>query len=175
MKTSLYTVLCITIRLGAVIWIVGSLVRLPFSWLGAFNAPHPNAAVGWLLGGVACQVLIAFLFWLYPGALARLTAGRATHESFESTIHAGTMQYIALSVVGAWFTLQGIVYLAYELTRAAQSAFEVLPSERPALAESSMRVVFGLALLLGARGLVNALARLRGQRSDLQIDEQSGA
>jgi hypothetical protein len=163
MKTSLYSILCITIRLGAVIWIVGSLVNLPFSWIGAMNTPHPTAAIGWLLGEVACQIVIAFLFWLYPGVLARLAAGRATHEFFESSTPPAMLQYVALSVVGVWFLLQGLVYLSFEVSQAAQFAFESLPSRFPAMAASSMRVIAGLVLLFGARGLVGVLHALRGQ------------
>ncbi len=173
MKTSLYSILCITIRLGAVIWIVGSLVHLPFSWISAMSAPHPSAAIGWLLGEVVCQVLIAFLFWLFPGALAKLAAGRATHEFFESSTSAATLQYVSLSVVGAWFLLQGLVYLSFEAAQALQFGIESIPDRLPVFAASSMRVVAGLGLLLGARGLVGLLESLRGRVHIASADVES--
>lgn len=161
MKTSLYTILCIAIRLGAVIWAAGSLINLPFTYVAASNAPNTPLTLAWLLGGVACQLILAFLFWLYPGALARVAAGRATHEFFESSLPAAKLQYVAFSVVGIWFVLQGLVYLAYEITHIIEFSFDPVPSDWSSLVASSTRVVFGIALVLGARGLTRILSAIR--------------
>lgn len=161
MKTSLYTVLCITIRAGAVIWAVGSLAHLPFSWVAALNTPNSAATVTWLLCGVGFQLLVTGMLWLYPGTLARLAAGRASHEFFESAIPATKLQYVALSVVGAWFALQGMVFLSYELIRTVQFTYESLPIKVAALTDAGSRLVLGIALMLGARGLTGVLNSIR--------------
>lgn len=161
MKTSLYTILCLTIRTGAVIWAVGSVVHLPYSLIAALDTANPSANVIWLICGVAFQLLVAGLLWLYPGALARLAAGKASHQYFESSIPGARLQYIAFSVVGAWFVLEGLVFLSYELVQAAQFEFESLPVKLPIMASSSARVVFGLALMFGARGLTGLLNSIR--------------
>ncbi len=161
MKTSLYTILCITIRAGAVIWAVGSVVHLPFSLVAALDTANPNANITWLACGVAFQLLVAGLLWLYPGVLARFAAGKASHQYFESSIPAAKLQYIAFSVVGIWFVLEGLVFLSYELVQAAQFEFESLPVKLPVMASSSARIVFGLALMFGARGLAGLLNSIR--------------
>jgi len=161
MKTSLYSILCIAIRVGAVIWMAGSLAHLPFSWLAAENSKSPIATVAWLLFGTGFQLFITAILWLYPGVLARLAAGRGSLEYFESTMPTAKLQYVALSVVGAWFALQGIVFLSYELVETIRFASESVEFKWAVLAESGARLVFGIALLLGARGLTRLLNGIR--------------
>ncbi|HET7930351.1 MAG TPA: hypothetical protein VFL63_03045 [Rhodanobacteraceae bacterium] len=172
MKTSLYAILCIVIRLGAVIWAAGAMLNLPLSLAAASDAPRPERAVAWLLGTVACQLIIAFLFWLYPGVLARLAAGRASREVFESSLPVATLQYVAFSVVGAWFALQGLVYLAYEIVHVFERSYTT-QIEWHAIAASSARVVFGVALMLGARGLVTLLERVRNRPQIAASDNET--
>lgn len=163
MKTSLYSILCITIRAGAVIWMAGSLAHLPFSWLAAENSKNPAATVAWLLFGTGFQLFITAILWLYPGVLARLAAARSSHEVFESPIPVAKLQCVAFSVVGVWFALQGVVYLSYELVRSIQFAYENTPIKFAALTDACARLAFGIALLLGAHGLAGLLNVIRAR------------
>lgn len=177
MKTSLYSILCITIRLGAVIWAAGTLLNLPLSMATAADVPRPDQAIGWLLGTVACQLVLAFLFWLYPGVLARMAAGRSSHEVFETSLPAAKLQHVAFSVVGAWFALQGLVYLAYEVVHLMQWAYGSTQPEWRAVAASSARVIFGIVLMLGARGLTRLIEHMRNrtpQTSDIHDETITG-
>lgn len=161
MKTSLYSILCIAIRIGAVLWAIGSLANLPFSWIAAQNTQQPSAAVTWLLCGEVVQLLVIAALWLYPGTLARFAASRSSREIFEAAVSPMQFQYIAFSVVGAWVALEGCVFLSYEIVRTAQFAFENFPLKLASLAESGVRIAGGLALMLGARGLAGLLSTLR--------------
>lgn len=174
MKTSLYSILCIAIRAGAIIWAAGSLASLPFSIVAALNTRNPDATMTWLLSGVGFQLLVAGLLWLYPGVLARLAAGRGSREHFESAISPANLQYVALSVLGAWFALRGLVFLTYEVVQAAHFAPASLQARLPALAESATRIVFGVVLILGARGLSGWLNAIRERGEPAQaVDNAS--
>lgn len=168
MKTSLYSILCIAIRAGAIIWAAGSLANLPFSIIAAANARNPDATMTWLLSGVGFQLMVAGLLWVHPGVLARLAAGRGSREYFESAISPAKLQYAAFSVLGAWFALRGLVFLSYELVQAAQFASDSLQARLPALADSAARIVFGVALILGARGLSGLLNAIRERGEPVQ-------
>jgi hypothetical protein len=161
MKTSLYSILCIAIRIGAVLWAIGSLANLPFSWIAALDTQKPWATIVWLVSGEMVQLLVIAALWLYPGMLARLAAGRASRETLEVSISPIQLQYIAFSILGTWFVVRGCVYLSYELVRTAQFAFENLPLKLAVLAESGVRIVGGTALMLGARGLAGLLDAMR--------------
>lgn len=84
MKTTLYTVLCVAIRLGAVLMVVNVAGELLYALLqvgpGAFTA-------GTLLTG-AFAVLVAAAMWLWPGLLAWWAIGNRRHEVLESSITA---------------------------------------------------------------------------------------
>lgn len=161
MKTSIYSILCIAIRIGAILWAIDSLANLPFSWIAALSTQQSSATVTWLLCGEAVQLLVIAALWLYPGMLARFAASRSSRELFEAAVSPMQLQYIALSVLGAWFALEGCVFLSYELVRTAQFAFENFPLKLASLAESGVRIVGGLALMLGARGLAGLLGTFR--------------
>jgi hypothetical protein len=174
MKTSVYSILCIAIRLATVLWAIGSISNLPFSWIAALSTPNPSATLTWLLSGVAVQLLVVAMLWLYPGMLAGFVAGRSSHEVFESSISQIQLQYTALSVLGAWFVVQGCVFLSYELVRTIQFAFENLPMKLATLAEAGIRVVGGIVLMLGSRGLVGALNSFRNGANALPAIASNG-
>lgn len=127
------------------------------------NTLHPAATIGWLLSGVAIQLLVIGMLWLYPGILARFAAGRSSHELLEISVSSSQLQYIAFSVLGAWFALQGAVYLSYQIVQSIQFAFENLPSKTASMGAEGIRLICGVALMMGARGLVGALNRIRGR------------
>ena len=164
MKTTLYTVLCVAIRLGAVFMAVGILETLP----QIFFLPGEGgrfATFVLLLEGAG--LLLAFALWLWPNILVWWAIGRNRHEILESSISADQLQHIALSVLGAWMFIGG---LSACLSRAVMilvvkndNMLGMLPTgEWRWLIQYAATAVAGAALTLGSRGLVGLLHRLRG-------------
>ena len=166
-RTSLYSILCIVIRLGAVLFAVKALAGL-FTFfspgqIDAYSAAELQVAL--LVSGA--YLLIAFLLWLYPGPLARLAAARSAHQVFESPLTAGQIQWIALSVLGMSWVMAGIIDLAnlgYQYIwlpdnlGTGELAADKLKWE---IAYDLLEVVIGISVVLGARGLTNLLHRVR--------------
>lgn len=166
MKTTLYTVLCIAIRLGAVLMAVGLLESLPvFLW------SHPDGQfVKLALALAALGLAVAFVLWLKPGVLAWWAAGRGKGEMFESPIEADQIQHIAFSVLGAWLVVSGLAALlpsTIQLLWLRHLADAYPGMVQPAniwigLIRSLVATLAGVILMLGSRGLVGVLHRLRG-------------
>jgi hypothetical protein len=167
MRTSIYTILCIVIRLGAVILAMGIVLALPNLYFvahttGASTDTVPLLGLIYLMG-----LLVALLLWVHPAVLVRLAAGKSAEQVFESPIDARTIQYVALSVLGVSFALKGLIGLVFEVFRlltfasGAPPGANLLPSELPRLASDVAEILLGIALMLGAKGLTTLLQRLR--------------
>lgn len=169
MKTSLYSILCIAIRLGAVFIGIKLLIGLP-GWFYAIRAnANPMDIVAPLIL-CAFLLLIAFLLWLYPGVLARTAAGRSSMQVFESPIPPREMMHIALAVLGTYFVLRGLwaaIYQVLRLTFLARIMGEDAvfgPAKTQCgidIAADVMVVLLGVALVMGSRGLAEFIQRLR--------------
>lgn len=182
MRTSLYSILCIVIRLGAVIVAVDALAALPTAWeiLHASNATPGYDGLLFGFGGVA--LALAALLWIYPGVLARLAAGRSTEQVFETPLSFGEVQEIALAVVGACFVMSGIAELAgvssriiLDMTANNMSFREIVSHEVFRVAPPIVKIAAGVALAFRARGLVGWLRsmRERGLPPAAEADESS--
>jgi len=173
MRTSLYSVLCILIRLGAVFMAVSTIVAVPAAWRGA-ELEHVQGYAAMLLGYGGAMLVLAVLLWIYPGALARLAAGNASEQIFESPISAAELQEIAFAVIGIWFAIQalcelvalgaGIVVTAYE----SESSYgvplaAVFHRELARLVPLAAKLALGIALTMKARGLVGWIRAFREQ------------
>jgi hypothetical protein len=166
MKTSLYTVLCVAIRLGAVLLAVGLCERLPwFVWESAAGGFAWDAGLLEAFG-----LLVAAILWLWPGVLARWAAGRGSHEVLEIALDADGLLRVALAVTGAWLCLSGLAgCLGHALTMLIfRSRLEDGTTGRLPVSEWHWVIYYlalaggGIALMLGSRGLVGLLCRLRG-------------
>lgn len=166
MRTSLYAILCIVIRLGAVFLACEMLVRIPGS-VAEWHAGTHASDMAVALGIMALGLLFALALWIYPGLLARVVAGRNSREVFESPIEPAELQWIALSVLGTYFVLRALVALSTYVVRWAMFA-----SQFDGSVESRMRLIsdlgyyvielgLGAGLVLGSRVLVKWLRRLR--------------
>lgn len=167
MRTSLYSILCIVVRLGAVMLFVETLASLPAAW-SAMHGTEEQAARGMLIGFGGALLALAALLWLYPGVLARMAAGTASREVFESPISARQLQYIAFSVLGVVFAIKGLTGLVAVLFRIALSAqygdtaFRMLLWQNgAAVSVQVLEFAVGIGLTFGARGLTGLLQRLR--------------
>lgn len=167
MKTSLYTILCIIIRLGAVLLAVWTVIALP----NLYFISHTSGANGvdTLLMGLlyAAFIVLAFLLWLYPGVLASVAAGRSTREAFETPLSAGSIQYIAFSVLGMALAMKGLIALVFEIARWATLSIQMPQGNQafitvmPEFAADVAQIVIGVALVVGAKGLIGLLRRFR--------------
>src|SRR5690349_327431 len=112
MRTSLYSILCILIRLGAVVVAASTIVTIPAVWQTTGAREVAAGFTGTLFGFGAAVLVLAALLWIYPGVLARIAAGSASQQIFESPISAGELQQIVLAGVGIWFAMQALADLA---------------------------------------------------------------
>ena len=165
MRTSLYSILCIVIRLGAVLLAVSTLGSVLSMCLALRNGTAVLELVPVLVAFVL-TLLVAFFLWLCPGPLARMASTRSSQQVLESPIVAAHVQWIALSVLGMYFFVEGLVGFAH---------YEIQQLIVGAIADREMRIAkfvqvalywllqmgFGVALTLGARGLTGMLQRIR--------------
>jgi hypothetical protein len=178
MKTTLYTVLCVAIRLGAVFMAVGLLERGFDIFFYPSQDGHCSAGALWLEGA---GLLVAFALWLWPNILVWWAIGRNRHEVLESSIDANQLQYIALSVLGASLFVSSMSaclgHFVLILITLRHSAYDGAPNAVPAtewhwMIQYAATAAGGGALALGSRGLVGLLHRLRGytQSADRATD-----
>jgi hypothetical protein len=169
MRTSLYSILCILIRLGAVIMAVSTIVAVPAVWQTA-DATHlqeGHLGILFAIGGVS--LALAALLWIYPGALARIAAGKSSQQIFESPISADDFLRIVLAVVGVWFVIEAMASLAGVVSRLVVMimhtddvpARSMLATELWYFLPLLVKVALGIWLTLGARGLVGWLRSMR--------------
>ncbi|WP_267222235.1 hypothetical protein [Dyella silvae] len=177
MKTSLHTVLCIAIRLGAVLMAVGLIEQWPRLLLTQADGRVSVAAIAFDLLGL----LLAFVLWIRPGLLAWWAAGNAHRETLDVQISAMQLQYIALSVAGVYKLISGLSgVLAHGLNLleyqhaldASGVPVSLPPYEKTLFVEYIVATIAGLALTLGARGLTGYLQRIRGGNSPMVASEQ---
>jgi hypothetical protein len=173
MRTSLYSILCIVVRLGAVLLLVQTLASLPGAWDALQGWERQSgeaggAARGMLIGFSGALIALAIALWLYPGLLARLAAGNASGEVFDSPIAAKELHFIAFSVLGIVFAIGALLGLVSTGLRIALSAhfgdvaFTTLAWQNGIdLFVLFLKLALGIGLSLGARGLVGLLHRLR--------------
>ncbi|RYD15725.1 MAG: hypothetical protein EOP90_07195 [Lysobacteraceae bacterium] len=164
-RTSLYTILCIAIRLAAV-----SLALTAFAGtltlLASLGTSETRGVAWYVVGSVGLTLAIAFLLWTWPGVLARLAAGRSSAQVSESPISPEQIQWIALSVLGAWFALEGFVSLCwFAMQNVMYVGVQDVERHTTELIQTGaywlIQMLVGIALLFGARGLSGLLRRLR--------------
>lgn len=174
MRTSMYSILCIGIRLAAVLLAVNALLTLPAAYSTFSRSEWTHGELGWMFALWLPLLLVAVLLWIYPGALARLAAGKASREVFESPISAEELQYIAFSVVGLWIFAGGLITFAQmgfrellvdHVLRNSSEGLDGAALRTRLMAEflgEIVRAVAGGVLMLRARGLTGLLRKLRG-------------
>ncbi len=179
MRTSLYSILCITIRIGAVLLAVSTLGSVLSVALMIHQGTSP-ADLAWVFGVWVATLAIAFLLWLYPGPLARLCSARSANQVFDSPITAHDLQWIAFSVLGMYFVVGGIVgFVHYEANLLIADAILDREKRIEGFVRSGLywllQIAVGIALALGARGLTGVLHRLRHGDSPMRGVEERDA
>jgi hypothetical protein len=160
MRTSLYSILCILIRLGAVLMAVSTIVAIPAAWIEA-KAAHAEGYEGMLFGFGGVMLVLSAILWIYPGVLARVAAGRASEQVFESPISAEALQQIAFAVLGLWFVISGLAGLAGVGARIIVTShlgdtplIALLRHESTRFVPLLAELALGIALAMSTRGLI---------------------
>jgi hypothetical protein len=125
-----------------------------------------NAAVS--IAYVSAGLLVALLLWLYPAVLARIAMRGSTDQVFDSAISALDLQRIALSLLGMYFVMSGVLDLIsvglQSLWLSGMLGQDGLYFRRARMVDCAyfgVQIVIGLIVCLGAGGLANVLDRLR--------------
>ena len=166
MRTSLYSVLCIVIRLGAILLAMNTAIGFAPAYLAASNGHFGVGATGSVIGFSGALLATAVLLWLFPGILARLAVGQASQQVFELTIGANELQYIALAVLGVAFAMSGLIDLVDFSMRTAltfnlNDSTYIQRENWLRVVPQILKLVLGLVLAVGSRGLAGLLHRLR--------------
>jgi len=167
MKTTLYAVLRVAIRLGAVLMAVRVLVALPFYLLGMSDREFSAMELGF----AGLYLLMAAVLWFWPGVLARCAVRKGEDVELVSGVDADDLQRIAFATLGAWFLIEGLAGAV--AAGAALWQLHVMHDHYPGmqmstgqwggLIRAAVSLVAGAALMLGSKGLVILLRRLRGR------------
>lgn len=181
MRTSLYSILCILIRLGAVLMVVAIVGAIPSAWFVA-RAQHVEGYGGALFGLSALTLVLAALLWIYPGVLARIAAGKASEQIFESPISAEELQWIAFSLAGIWLVVEALSSLIGSGASAVVVSYmsedkvpigALIRGEVPRFAAPLAKLVLGIALTLSSRGLVGWLRALRERGLSSAVESEA--
>jgi hypothetical protein len=171
MRTSLYSILCIGIRLAAVLLAANAVLAIPTGYITFAQSDFWKAGnIGWYAVIWLVILLFAVLLWIYPGMLARLAAGKASQQIFESPLSAADFQQIAFSIVVLWILLAGLIGITQIVVREVivehvlRSADTVDDTRRQLIAQlldDVLQMLIGAVLMLRAGGLVGLLRRAR--------------
>lgn len=164
-RSNAFSLLVVLVRAGALYTLVAAVTRLaPLLW------DHVRLELLWpLLAGVLVLVVVGATLWLFADVVARAALAGPDEPRFESTLDCGQWQALAFSVLGLWLAATGLLDLVWNAaalwwaSRASGAGTERLGADQfAAIVSGAVQVALGIALLLGHRGLVGLLARLRG-------------
>jgi hypothetical protein len=147
------------------------------NWLGALAGSAvsllyfpPNGQI--ILSSVvsmALPVAIGVLIWIFSGRLAALmvkpAAGQAGEEEPAGPVDWDTVQVVAFSITGVFFIVNAVPSLV-----SAFAVYTLLPQPNigqaglqnaSRMAEAVIRILLGVWLVLGSKGLVKLLKKIR--------------
>jgi len=132
--------------------------------------------LGMLVLGASVQVFIPlFLGWLLINFPMTVASKVLRIEGVEpaNSVEATLLERVAVSALGMWFAIQAVIDAVYsfskwrlylrffESTYPAATGPAMGSSEFAGLITAAVQLALGLWLLLGSRGLVNFIGRLR--------------
>lgn len=165
-RSSTHAIAAMMVRAGAVylaILIGAGLTQMP-TWMAA------NMTLV-LAGSLLSAAVLAALMWVFSDAIARITLSSST-APIDSDIDERGWLRIGLFTVGVFFVAEslsgfGQAFVTASVQSAEPSAGAIFGSvpQRPLwslLALPAVHLVIGLALMLGARGIVRVVTSTRG-------------
>lgn len=172
MRSNAHTLLTVFVRVVAIAYFCSAIVQLPV-WYMTIGMDVDDAAL-WRALMIATPVItlvVCACLWLFADVLVRWALARPDGATFESSLDATDWQRIGFSAVGAWFAISGLVSLVQlggswiymQSVRDDYPDTDVRLQLLPDLFASVTQLATGVALLLGARGLVLLLERMRGR------------
>ncbi len=164
-RSNAFSLLVVLVRAGALYMLVAALTRIaPLLWDNV-----RLEMLGPLLTGVAVLVAVAAVLWLFADLVARAALAGPDAPRIDSTLDYGQWQALAFSLLGLWLAATGLLDLVWNAvavwwaSRESGAGAERLGADQlAAFVAGALQVALGIALLLGHRGLVALLARLRG-------------
>lgn len=164
-RSNAFSLLVVLVRAGALYTLIAALTRLaPLLW--------DNVRLDMLgptLVGVTVLVAVGAVLWLFADVVARAALAGPHAPRFESTLDYGQWQALAFSLLGLWLAANGLLDLVWNgvavwwAGREYGARIERMAAHQiAAIVSSALQLALGIALLLGHRGLVGLLARLRG-------------
>jgi hypothetical protein len=127
--------------------------------------------------GIAISVLVMFgvcaLLWWFPLTIARKLLPVMREPRSEATIGASTAMSLALTILGVWLFVTGLVSTAYWAVifyQVSRSEFDVAidPRQYAEMAATAANLVIGLWLVIGNAGIRRLVARLQYAGSSTQ-------
>lgn len=169
-RTNAYTLLCVAIRAAAVYSLVALIVALPGQLQASAQMPGVEHSASWIAALALTGLIVIALLWVYADKFARLALARPQEHSFDSDLAPSVWLGLAISAIGAWHLLAGLidgVFWAIRLLALrglrnegydpAQYALDVWPG----VAATAMQFALGLVCLLRGKGLARWVQRMR--------------
>jgi hypothetical protein len=168
-RTNVYTLLTVLIRAAALLVLVSFAANLVLSIATWMPVSAAEEGVDWMLIGMIVLTLgVSSALWLFADVLARLALARPDGQVFDSDIDAQQWQSIAFSTVGLWalvyYGLGALRSLLFVIAMRNEGEGSLVGQRHDfvaGLVGDAIGSLLGIALLLGARGLVALLHRLR--------------
>jgi hypothetical protein len=173
-RTNAFSVLCVFTRAFALWLFASTLLNLPEGLVALDSTAvqsfdHGQRLVSAFITMSACLLVVAVILWIFADKLAKLALARPQQVVFDSDIQVSELQALVFSVVGLWQAVTGIVDLAYRIftlvarnfAATAQGVSGFSPYGVGWLITDCVKLLIGLSLLFGARGLVGIIRRYR--------------
>ncbi|HEU5178090.1 MAG TPA: hypothetical protein VFU24_11620 [Burkholderiales bacterium] len=166
------------LRIAGLLLVVTTVANAAKSFAPLFYAGNPDkVGIGLLLLAgfvtVVIPILLGIVLIYFPRAMTTRVLRVEGLESGDAS-NTAALQRVAFAVTGMWLAAYAVIDSVYTYARVRlyYRFLEEMPSyARPpsisaddfaALVSSALQLVIGLWLLIGNRGIVNALSRLRG-------------
>ena len=112
-------------------------------------------------------ILIAILLWRFPLTVASKLMPEVTAKEKSKSLSETELQVVAFSTLGLWVfvsAIPDIFYWAtytYRFKNVGSGNTELTPQNIGGMVATAAQIVLGFALLLGSKGLVGLVRRLR--------------
>ncbi len=168
-RTNAYGLLCMIIRAVAVWAAAKMVIGVPGAVTLFRTQPYPGFWWGWLALALLVEFVLIAAIWLFADKLAKLALVRPQDAQFESDLAPDAWFGLAVSAIGVWFCLGGILDACWQATRwlivlrLGSEAYDnaTIAEETANIVSIALQIVLGLALVLRGQGVSRWVHRLR--------------